>query len=49
MDSANITQGGRRLTAWGWGLASIDERGNTLDVWYPKPELVRFLLMVSAR
>ena len=39
MDSANITQGGRRLTAWGWGLASIDERGNTLDVWYPKPEL----------
>jgi 2,3,4,5-tetrahydropyridine-2-carboxylate N-succinyltransferase len=21
--------------AWGWGLASIDEEGNTLDVWYP--------------
>lgn len=26
-------------TAWGWGLASIDADGNTLDVWYPKPEL----------
>lgn len=23
-------------TAWGWGLASIDEEGNTLDVWYPQ-------------
>ncbi|WEV74522.1 2,3,4,5-tetrahydropyridine-2,6-dicarboxylate N-succinyltransferase [Bifidobacterium sp. ESL0798] len=23
-------------TAWGWGLASIDEAGNTLDVWYPQ-------------
>ena len=23
-------------TAWGWGLASVDEAGNTLDVWYPK-------------
>lgn len=22
-------------TAWGWGLASIDEFGQTLDVWYP--------------
>ncbi|MCI1219279.1 MAG: 2,3,4,5-tetrahydropyridine-2,6-dicarboxylate N-succinyltransferase [Bifidobacterium sp.] len=22
-------------TAWGWGLASIDEAGTTLDVWYP--------------
>lgn len=21
--------------AWGWGLASIDEAGNTLDTWYP--------------
>lgn len=21
--------------AWGWGLASVDEAGNTLDVWYP--------------
>ncbi|MCI1635429.1 2,3,4,5-tetrahydropyridine-2,6-dicarboxylate N-succinyltransferase [Bifidobacterium sp.] len=21
--------------AWGWGLASIDSAGNTLDVWYP--------------
>lgn len=21
--------------AWGWGLASIDAAGNTLDVWYP--------------
>ena len=20
-------------TAWGWGLASIDAAGNTLDVW----------------
>lgn len=23
-------------TAWGWGLASLDEAGNTLDVWYPE-------------
>ena len=23
-------------TAWGWGLASLDEAGNTLDVWYPQ-------------
>ncbi|MFR0568908.1 2,3,4,5-tetrahydropyridine-2,6-dicarboxylate N-succinyltransferase [Bifidobacterium apri] len=23
-------------TAWGWGLASIDAAGATLDVWYPK-------------
>ena len=22
-------------TAWGWGLASVDAAGNTLDVWYP--------------
>ena len=22
-------------TAWGWGLASIDAAGSTLDVWYP--------------
>ena len=21
--------------AWGWGLASVDAAGNTLDVWYP--------------
>ncbi|KFF31065.1 2,3,4,5-tetrahydropyridine-2-carboxylate N-succinyltransferase [Bifidobacterium bombi DSM 19703] len=26
-------------TAWGWGLASIDEAGKTLDVWYPDLEL----------
>ncbi|TPF96581.1 2,3,4,5-tetrahydropyridine-2,6-carboxylate N-succinyltransferase [Bifidobacterium sp. UTCIF-39] len=25
--------------AWGWGLASIDAAGNTLDVWYPQLEL----------
>ncbi|MBB2955046.1 2,3,4,5-tetrahydropyridine-2-carboxylate N-succinyltransferase [Bifidobacterium commune] len=25
--------------AWGWGLASIDEAGNTLDVWYPTPKM----------
>lgn len=25
--------------AWGWGLASIDEEGNTLDVWYPTPKI----------
>jgi 2,3,4,5-tetrahydropyridine-2,6-dicarboxylate N-succinyltransferase len=25
--------------AWGWGLASIDEAGDTLDVWYPKLEM----------
>ncbi|MDD6461338.1 MAG: 2,3,4,5-tetrahydropyridine-2,6-dicarboxylate N-succinyltransferase [Bifidobacteriaceae bacterium] len=23
-------------TAWGWGLASIDAAGTTLDVWYPQ-------------
>lgn len=22
--------------AWGWGLASVDAAGNTLDVWYPQ-------------
>ena len=22
--------------AWGWGLASVDEEGSILDVWYPK-------------
>lgn len=26
-------------TAWGWGLASLDEQGRTLDVWYPKAEI----------
>ncbi len=26
-------------TAWGWGLASLDEAGNTLDVWYPQLHL----------
>ena len=26
-------------TAWGWGLASVDAAGTTLDVWYPKLEL----------
>ena len=26
-------------TAWGWGLASIDAGGKTLDVWYPEPKL----------
>ncbi|WP_288267699.1 2,3,4,5-tetrahydropyridine-2,6-dicarboxylate N-succinyltransferase [uncultured Bifidobacterium sp.] len=26
-------------TAWGWGLASIDAAGNTLDVWYPELKL----------
>ena len=25
--------------AWGWGLASVDAAGATLDVWYPKLEL----------
>lgn len=23
-------------TAWGWGLASVDEAGTVLDVWYPQ-------------
>ncbi|MCI1934935.1 MAG: 2,3,4,5-tetrahydropyridine-2,6-dicarboxylate N-succinyltransferase [Bifidobacteriaceae bacterium] len=23
-------------TAWGWGLASLDAAGTTLDVWYPE-------------
>ena len=26
-------------TAWGWGLASQDEQGRTLDIWYPKAEI----------
>lgn len=26
-------------TAWGWGLASIDAAGETLDVWYPQLNL----------
>ncbi|WP_445341808.1 2,3,4,5-tetrahydropyridine-2,6-dicarboxylate N-succinyltransferase [Bifidobacterium sp. ESL0827] len=26
-------------TAWGWGLASQDEQGRILDVWYPKAEI----------
>ncbi|GAA2245317.1 2,3,4,5-tetrahydropyridine-2,6-dicarboxylate N-succinyltransferase [Rarobacter faecitabidus] len=26
-------------SAWGFGLASIDITGNTLDVWYPTPRL----------
>ncbi|MBF9709929.1 2,3,4,5-tetrahydropyridine-2,6-dicarboxylate N-succinyltransferase, partial [Bifidobacterium dentium] len=26
-------------TAWGWGLASVDAAGNTLDVWYPELKL----------
>lgn len=26
-------------TAWGWGLASVDAAGNTLDVWYPQLQL----------
>ncbi|KAE8128120.1 MULTISPECIES: 2,3,4,5-tetrahydropyridine-2,6-dicarboxylate N-succinyltransferase [Bifidobacterium] len=26
-------------TAWGWGLASIDESGATLDTWYPELHL----------
>ena len=26
-------------TAWGWGLASQDEQGRTVDVWYPKAEI----------
>ncbi|MBM6698754.1 2,3,4,5-tetrahydropyridine-2,6-dicarboxylate N-succinyltransferase [Bifidobacterium pullorum subsp. saeculare] len=25
--------------AWGWGLASVDAAGATLDVWYPRLEL----------
>ena len=26
-------------TAWGWGLASVDAAGTTLDVWYPELNL----------
>lgn len=26
-------------TAWGWGLASVDAAGTTLDVWYPNATL----------
>ena len=25
--------------AWGWGLASVDDNGTTLDAWYPDPHL----------
>lgn len=25
--------------AWGWGLASLDEQGQTLDVWYPHAQI----------
>jgi 2,3,4,5-tetrahydropyridine-2-carboxylate N-succinyltransferase len=25
--------------AWGWGLASVDDEGKTLDTWYPHLEL----------
>ena len=28
-------------TAWGWGLASVDSAGATLDVWYPHAHLGR--------
>jgi 2,3,4,5-tetrahydropyridine-2-carboxylate N-succinyltransferase len=27
--------------AWGFGLATIDSRGNVLDVWFPEPSLGR--------
>lgn len=30
-----MTQTQDQRTAWGWGLASIDESGAVLDVWYP--------------
>ena len=26
-------------TAWGWGLASVDAAGTTVDVWYPELNL----------
>jgi 2,3,4,5-tetrahydropyridine-2-carboxylate N-succinyltransferase len=26
-------------TAWGFGLATLDDRGNVLDVWFPTPVL----------
>jgi 2,3,4,5-tetrahydropyridine-2-carboxylate N-succinyltransferase len=26
-------------TAWGFGLATLDDRGNVLDVWFPTPAL----------
>ncbi len=26
-------------TAWGWGLATITDSGDTLDVWFPQPHL----------
>lgn len=34
-------------TAWGWGLASVDAAGNTLDVWYPELKLGEALEEVS--
>src|SRR5690606_39010224 len=26
-------------TAWGWGLATVHESGQVLDVWFPSPAL----------
>ena len=26
-------------SAWGLGLATVTDDGNTLDVWYPRPIL----------
>ena len=26
-------------SAWGLGLATVTDDGNTLDVWYPRPVL----------
>lgn len=36
-DSA--TQTGTARSAWAWGLATTHQSGQTLDAWYPAPEL----------
>ncbi len=39
MTSAATPENTGARTAWGFGLATVDSRGTTLDVWYPSPAL----------
>lgn len=34
-----MSESGNGRQAWGWGLASVDSQGRTLDAWYPDPRL----------
>jgi 2,3,4,5-tetrahydropyridine-2-carboxylate N-succinyltransferase len=38
VSDTQLTANGTRL-AWGWGLATTAEAGETLDTWYPAPAL----------